>query len=657
MATALRKRRTARATPGSVAPSIIEADSQEAVEALRPRWRSLDVRSGCPSAQFGWIRAALAAFPDDAPPRVITVARGEQLVAAAPLVTTSAGGVRRLSLPGGEALGEPSDLACADPTSLAHLARAVVASGMPLHFARMPAASPAIGAIRTACRGRAVTRVRAATPYAYLPLDPSWIEPDHHLSQRRRNLLERAWRRAERLGPVSTEIHWPDLNELPAQLDAALAVDAAGLRTSSGQRKTADLHWAVFYRSFAQTACENGSLRICILKIGPRVAAMQLAIESGDALWLLRSGEDPELASCRPGQLLLRESIRHAAESELSSVEFWGNTSTWARGWAVEQRPCVSLTTYPIGTRGVAALASDAAGGQRPRVERTAKKLWSGAKKVAAGCAGPIQRVVRSYVAGAKLKDALHAADKLAQSNLQATIAYWDAPHEAPRRIADIYLEALRAVPGHGRWLSIKAPSLNFSRELVAELVDEARRHDVGLHFDATVREAARPTRDLVASFLDSGVKLGLTLPACWQRSVDDAAWAAAHGVTVRVVKGPWPDPGEPKGDRRGEFLRVIDALAGKASHVNVASHDVPLVAEAARRLQKAGAECELELLYGWPMRRSLEQAQRLGLSVTVHVPFGKSYLPHALSRLRMNPRHAWWLVRGSSGSDEFGAS
>jgi proline dehydrogenase len=79
---------------------------------------------------------------------------------------------------------------------------------------------------------------------------------------------------------------------------------------------------------------------------------------------------------------------------------------------------------------------------------------------------------------------------------------------------------------------------------------------------------------------------------------------------------------------------------------VSVASHDGALAGEALRRLQSAGTRCDLELLYGLPMRASLRVARRLGVPVRVYIPYGAAYLPYAVSRLRKSPRIAWWLLR-----------
>lgn len=271
------------------------------------------------------------------------------------------------------------------------------------------------------------------------------------------------------------------------------------------------------------------------------------------------------------------------------------------------------------------------------------------ARKMASRCVSPLAlRAVKAYVAGERLDDALAVGDRLKRRGLGVTVAYWDAPDDSPRRIANEYLAGIRALADReGDYLSIKLPSLNFSRELVGELVEEATRCDVRLHGDALAPEAALPSRALLEESLGSGAELSYTLPGRWRRSIIDAAWAVENDLTVRVVKGQWPETAtEPAGDLRAGFLRVIDALAGRARHVAVASHDVPLVDEAIRRLRAAGTSCELELLYGLPMRRSLEQAQRLALEVHVYVPYGKSYLPYALSRLGRNPRIMWWLMR-----------
>jgi CelD/BcsL family acetyltransferase involved in cellulose biosynthesis len=74
---------------------------------------------------------------------------------------------------------------------------------------------------------------------------------------------------------------------------------------------------------------------------------MQLFAECGNRLWLLKMGYDPSFARCSPGQLLLVESVRHAAANGLSTYEFLGVEEPWLRPWGARIRPCLTLRAYP----------------------------------------------------------------------------------------------------------------------------------------------------------------------------------------------------------------------------------------------------------------------------------------------------------------------
>ena len=275
-------------------------------------------------------------------------------------------------------------------------------------------------------------------------------------------------------------------------------------------------------------------------------------------------------------------------------------------------------------------------------------RLARGVRQLVGRCVRPlVARAAQAYVAGDTLADAAILAGRLIAGGLGITLGYWDGPDDSPRRVADEYLAGIETVAGIERgYLSIKVPSLDYSPDLLGEIVERAAGRGTRVHFDALGPETADRSRQLFDQFLGRGATLSYTLPGRWARSVDDAAWAAERGVAVRVVKGQWSDPADPASDLRAGFLRVIDALAGRARHVAVASHDAPLVAEAISRLRAAGTSCQVELLHGLPMRRVLRLAGSLSLDVHVYVGYGKAYLPYALSKVRADPRILWWLAR-----------
>jgi len=342
---------------------LIKACMPDEVCALEESWRALDSASGNPLAHFDWWRTSLAAFADEEAVHVVAIGVGQRLLAAAPLVRKTLGGVRRLFLAGQTELAEPGDLAVADERARRRLIRALAWSGLPLVWERMLADSPTLAALRRAYRGGGFIIVRPRGACPYIDLDETWLEPEQHLNSGRRADLRRARRKAEQLGALGIEIHTPDLGDLSELLDTACEVEARSWKGEAGTALAHDAHRAMFFRQYAHAACVAGTLRICFLRIGDRVAAMQLAIEAGGGFWLLKVGYDPRFAECSPGMLLVRETIRYAVEAGATRYEFLGTSAPWTRVWTQTERATVAVSVYPLGLRGLAALAVDAARG------------------------------------------------------------------------------------------------------------------------------------------------------------------------------------------------------------------------------------------------------------------------------------------------------
>lgn len=269
-------------------------------------------------------------------------------------------------------------------------------------------------------------------------------------------------------------------------------------------------------------------------------------------------------------------------------------------------------------------------------------------RRIAVAPLAPLVRTAASsYVVGEELPDAAVMALSLARQGSASAICYWDAEDEPPQHVASKYRETAGAI---GRmalrsYLSIKAPSLAFDPELLGGVIDEARYYGLRVHFDSLGPEAVPRTYELIEEAYGRYSNLGCTLPGRWLRSPGDAEWACRLGLSVRVVKGQWPDAGTGTDPRAG-FLRVVDALAGSARRVSVATHDPVLARTAIRKLQSAGTPCELELLFGLPSRAVLKTGLELAVPVRYYLPYGHAWLPYALRQARHNPRIIWWLVR-----------
>jgi len=340
------------------------------VNDLEGSWGSFSGTMTLPMQQFSWIKACASTFSATQELNVVVCAAAGRALAIAPFVHRTIGGNGHLELVGLNELSEPADLLWSDLGSLERLAEALLRLQMPLVLGRLPEGSPSIGALRRAFRGRGVVLCREDAGYPVISLDESWKRPEDSLSTRRSSDLRRAFRKAEKAGTVRTEILVPRPEELDKLLDLAFAVEA---RSWKGRAKTAlaaDGVRGSFFRHFAEGACRDGSLRVCFLHVGDRTAAMQLAVECNDQFWLLKIGYDEEFSYCSPGNLLLRDTIKYAADRGLHSYVFLGSVEPWTAVWTSSERRCVSLRIYPVNLRGMAALAKAAGTAAYERVRR-----------------------------------------------------------------------------------------------------------------------------------------------------------------------------------------------------------------------------------------------------------------------------------------------
>ena len=343
--------------PVSRAPAGVLSDLTE----LADSWDLVAAGSGSPMQHYAWVSACAEAFSTGSDLRIFVVGPHERPLAVAPLIRRS-GALTRLELLGVRELFEPTDLVYQSPAAATTLASVLAHTGLPLFLERVRADSPTVSAMKLAWRwrGSGVVICRPALGSPWIALDDRWGESEPPLNARRRSDLRRAQRQAEKIGPVSCQIVCPAPEELDPLLDDVVRVEAASWK---GQQRTAlarDPARHAFYRCYTAAACRAGILRLCVLRVGDRIAATQIAVESEERFWLLKIGYDQALARCSPGMLLLRETVRHAAQRGLRSYEFLGTPEPWIRAWTEQLHPCVSIRAYPARPRGMVTLAADA---------------------------------------------------------------------------------------------------------------------------------------------------------------------------------------------------------------------------------------------------------------------------------------------------------
>lgn len=336
-----------------------EMVSTDEIEKSLDDWRGLDVYADSPLFEAIWFHEAMRAFESDGPSCVTAIMTDDRWTAVAPLVERSIRGVRRRCFAGSGELHEPADFVADDPESLHRLLEVLLHEGRPILLERVLCQSPSIDAVNEIFQRRAIVIKRPQAPCPFIELNDTWLEPESHLNSGRRSDFRRARRKAEKLGEVSIQIIAPDVDGLNDLLDEAFEIEG---KSWKGDAKTALIHDAKrarFFQEYARRAAEEGILRVCFLKIEGQSAAMQLAIEHKQGFWLLKVGYDDRFRSCSPGLLLMRETIRYAAEKELKSYEFLGVAEDWTAVWTKAEHQTVSLWIYPISWCGLSALAMD----------------------------------------------------------------------------------------------------------------------------------------------------------------------------------------------------------------------------------------------------------------------------------------------------------
>ena len=339
-----------------VACRVVQTDAELAD--LQPAWDAIDESLTSPMETFGWSAAAHATREQR--PALIVAEQDGSLRAIAQLARCGRWLRSRCEMLGMTRLNEPADFISVDSAGLAAVIDRAIAFGRPILLGRLPAESPTIGEFERLARGRGKVLVRPRASCPYIPLDATWLQPESHLSSRRRSDFRRASRRAEQLGSIKAEILSPRPDEVAGLLETAYAIEAKSWKGSERTALANDQILGQFMRRFADWASRAGILRIALLRIGDRLCRHANRRRTQPAFWLLKIGFDPEFSSCSPGNLLLAESLRYSAQQGLSSLEFLGTVEPWTQVWTDHERKCVSLRYYPFNLRGALALAVEA---------------------------------------------------------------------------------------------------------------------------------------------------------------------------------------------------------------------------------------------------------------------------------------------------------
>lgn len=285
----------------------------------------------------------------------------------------------------------------------------------------------------------------------------------------------------------------------------------------------------------------------------------------------------------------------------------------------------------------------------------------------------PVSRaVVRRFVAGEQVMDAVQATSDLVGAGLTVTIDYLG---EDTRNIEQAeatvlaYLDLLAMLREHGLTgegpngagkaeVSVKLSAVGQALDESLALANAARicataaEHSCTVTLDMEDHTTTESTLHVLAELRRQWPETGAVLQSYLHRTLDDCRALATEGSRIRLCKGAYAEPPTVAFTEPHEvdlnYVRCADALLAAPGYPMFATHDPRLIDIVAERAhwhgRKAGSH-EYQMLYGV---RPDEQRRLAGLgeTVRVYVPYGTEWYGYLMRRLAERPANTSFFLR-----------
>ena len=125
-------------------------------------------------------------------------------------------------------------------------------------------------------------------------------------------------------------------------------LESTGWKGAEGTAVAPGNAQALGYTGMLEAFCARGAARIYRFYLGEQLAAMDLCIEDGDQLVVLKTSYDESLAGHLSPALLMREEIMQGlfSEGRFGRVEFYGKVMDWHLRWTDQLRTLYHVNYY-----------------------------------------------------------------------------------------------------------------------------------------------------------------------------------------------------------------------------------------------------------------------------------------------------------------------
>jgi proline dehydrogenase len=271
--------------------------------------------------------------------------------------------------------------------------------------------------------------------------------------------------------------------------------------------------------------------------------------------------------------------------------------------------------------------------------------------------------LVRRFIAGATLDDALRVCRHVNSEHISVTLDYLGEHVRTLDEAAncrDAYLRTLRAIVESAVEANVSLKLTQFGidlseqacRENVARLVQCAAAAESFVRVDMESSEYTERTLRLVEDLHARFGAIGTVIQAYLRRSAEDIDRLCAKGIRVRLCKGAYLEPDSVafrhKRDVDENYVDLARVLLAKGNYPAIATHDESIIREIigyTRDNAISADRFEFQMLYG--IRADLQRKLVTdGYRLRLYIPYGEAWYPYFMRRLAERPANLIFLAR-----------
>lgn len=250
--------------------------------------------------------------------------------------------------------------------------------------------------------------------------------------------------------------------------------------------------------------------------------------------------------------------------------------------------------------------------------------------------------LVKRFIAGYDFESAKGNINKLLNDGFEVSVDYLgelSETNEDCERALNQYIDIIEFYKDVSINISIKPTQLGLkinpyiSYKKIDKIAKLAKRYGHSIRLDMEDSSVTELTRNLAISLNKKYGNVGVAIQSNLFRTEEDIRILTESKVSVRLVKGAYKESEkishtDEKAIKKAFIKYATDLKLNKANHPAIGTHDEELLNNISDKY------FDYEFLYG--IRRDLQRKFRDdGHAVRVYVPFGSSWMPYIIRRLK----------------------